>query len=367
MSSSRFTNDVWILGATGHVGRAVAAHLIENNILPVLVGRDRERLSQLVAALSKELRTVVAASPEEIATEISRQRPAVVINTIGPFFTETTALIVRTCLPCSHYIDLANDMISVPALLALHEEAVAAGHTLVTGAGFGVLATESVVLKLCQDQPTPDRVRTDMLPSIEIDGGVIGEALAASIIDGLPYGGRCYKHGRLMQNRIGSSLISIVLPDGSRVPAASAPLGELIAAQRASGAPNVLAASSEVPTGPAVRAILPFAIALLHIRPLRTFAKSRLARLHIASRERPREYSWGHASVQWPDGTNQEGWLRAGDAMAFTTTVTAIVAERLLADKGRPGVYTPGALFGPELAEAAGGTFFLTPVHRKGD
>jgi short subunit dehydrogenase-like uncharacterized protein len=287
MSSSRFTNDIWILGATGRVGRAVAARLVERNIVPVLVGRDRERLSQLTACHEKELRSIVAASAEEIATEISRQRPAVVINTIGPFFTETTALIVRACLPCSHYIDLANDVITASALLNLHKEAVAAGHTLVTGAGFGVLATESVVLKLCQDHPTPDRVRTDMLPSIEIEEGVIGEALAASIIDGLPYGGRCYKHGRLVRNRIGSSLTSIVLPDGSRVAAASAPLGELVAAQRASGAPNVLAASSEVPTGPAVRVILPFAIALLHIRPLRTFAKSRLARLHISSEKVP--------------------------------------------------------------------------------
>lgn len=199
MSSSHFTNDVWILGATGHVGRAVAARLVERNIVPVLVGRDRERLSQLAAALSKEPRTIVAASPEEIATEISQQRPAVVINTIGPF-TETTVLIAHTCLPYSHYIDLANDAISVSALLDLHEEAVAAGRTLVTGAGFGVLATESVVIKLCQDRPTPDRVRTDMLPSIEIEAGVIGEALAATLIDGLPYGGCSYKRGRLVRN-----------------------------------------------------------------------------------------------------------------------------------------------------------------------
>jgi len=293
--------------------------------------------------------------PEETATEISRQRPALVINTIGPF-TETTVLIARACLPCSHYIDLANDVISVSALLALHEEAVAAGCTLVTGAGFGVLATESVVMKLCQDRPTPERVRTDALASVEIEAGVFGDALAATIIDGLPYGGRSYQNGRLVRNRVGSSLTTITLPDGSHVTAASVPFGELVAAQRASGAPYVLSASSEIPTGPAVRAILPFAMALSHSKLLRTFAKRRLARLKLSSRKRPREYSWGHASVQWPDGTDQQGWLRTGDAQAFTATVAATVAERLLQGKGRPGAYTPGALFGPELAEAAGGT-----------
>jgi len=358
MSQSRVTNEVWILGATGRVGRAVAARLVESNVVLVLVGRDRERLSQVAASLDKELRTIVAGSPEEIATEISQQRPVLVINTIGPF-TETTVLIARACLPCSHYIDLANDVISVSALLDLHEEAVAAGCTLVTGAGFGVLATESVVMKLCQDRPTPDRVRTDALASVGIEAGVFGEALAATIIDGLPYGGRYYKNGRLVRNRVGSGLANITLPDGSNVTSGSVPFGELVAAQRASGAPNVLAASSEIPTGPAVRAILPFAIALSHIKPLRIFAKRRLARLKLSSRKHPREYSWGHASVQWPDGTDRQGWLRIGDAQAFTATVAAEVAGRLLKGEGRPGSYTPGALFGPDLAEAIGGEFLI--------
>jgi len=364
MSPSRFTNDVWILGATGRVGRAVAARLVERNVVPALVGRDRKRLSRAAASLEKELRTMVAASPEEMTAAISQQRPAVVINTIGPF-TATMEPIARACLPCSHYIDLANDVISVAALLALHEEAVAAGRTLVTGADFGVLATESVVLKLCQDRPTPDRVRTDALPSVSMEAGVIGEAFAATIIDGLPYGGRCYQHGRIVRNRFGSSMITILLPEGSRIATASGPFGELVAAQRASGAPFVLAASSEIPAGLAVQVLFPFAIALSHLKPLRTLAKRQLARLTVPSRERPREHSWGHASVQWSDGTDQEGWLRTGDAMAFTTTVAATVAERLLQDQGRPGAYTPGALFGPELAEAAGGTFLIAPVHRK--
>ena len=364
MLQSRFTNDVWILGATGHVGRAVTACLVERNIAPVLVGRSLSRLGQLAASLETELRTIVAASPQEIATEIRRQRPALVINTIGPF-TDTTVLIARACLPGSHYLDIANDVISISALLDLHEEAVTAGRTFVTGAGFGVLATESVVMKLCQDRPTPERVRTDNLASVAIEAGVLGEALAATIIEGLPVGGRYYKNGRLARNRVGSSLTTITLPDGSRLSSVSVPFGELVAAQRASGAPYVLAASSEIATGPAFRTLLPFAIALLQMKPLRTFAKRRLARLKISSRERPREHSWGHASVQWPDGTDQQGWLRTGEGHAFTAMVAATVAERLLKDQGQPGAYTPGALFGPELAEAAGGTFLIETLRRK--
>ncbi len=364
MSQNYKTNEVWILGATGHVGRAVAAHLIDHNIMPVLVGRDEERLHQLTTSHDKNLQTIIAASPQEAATRISQQRPAMVINTIGPF-TETTVLIARACLPYSHYIDLANDVISISALLDLHQQAIAAGRILVTGAGFGVLATESVVVKLCQDHPTPEHVRTDALASLELEAGVLGESLASTIIDGLPYGGRYYKNGRLVRNRVGSSPITNTPPDGSHVTSTSVPFGELVAAQRASGAPNVLSASSEIPTGPLVHLIFPIASALSHITPLRTIAKRRLARAKISPRARPREYSWGHAYVQWPDGTYQEGWMRTGDAMVFTSTVTATVAEQILAGKGQPGAYTPAALFGSQLAEAAGGTFIVEDKKRK--
>ncbi len=58
--------------------------------------------------------------------------------------------------------------------------------------------------------------------------------------------------------------------------------------------------------------------------------------------------------------TNQEGWLRTGDAMDFTTAVAAEVTQRLLTGENQPGAYTPGALFGPELAEAVGGEFLMT-------
>ncbi len=358
MSQSRVTNDVWILGATGRVGRAVTARLIGSNIIPVLVGRDREHLSQVAASFGKELRVIVASSPEEIATEIRQQRPAIVINTIGPF-TETTVPIAHACLPHSHYIDLANDVISVWALLDLHEEAVAAGCTLVTGAGFGVLATESVVMKLCHNRPTPDRVRTDHLVSVALEPGVFGEALAATLIDVLSYGGRSYKNGRLVRNWVGSNPAIIPLPDGSHATTASVPFGELVAAQRASRAPSVLAASNEIPPSLVVRTLLPIVMALSHIKPLRTLVKRRLASVKISARERPPEYSWGHASVHWSDGTKQEGWLRTGNGHEFTASVAAEVARRLLKGEGRPGAYTPGALFGPELAEAVGGEFLL--------
>jgi short subunit dehydrogenase-like uncharacterized protein len=370
------TTEVWILGGTGRSGRAIAAELVGRGLSPVLVGRDATRLqnaaTNLPAPATISARTVVAASIEATAAEIQRQQPAVVINTIGPF-TTTAGPIVRACLPGSHYVDLANDLPAVAALLDLDQQATATGKTLVTGAGFGVTATESVVVRLSQPPGRPSdpalaeapaRVRVDMVPSLAMEAGVLGEALAGTILDGFPdargrgrYEGRRYENGHLVRARIAGDQASLTLPDGTQVTTASMPLGELIAAQRASGAPSVISASSEAPSSPAVRAVLPLATTLLAIGPVRAFARRRLAGVKFKARERPREYSYGHARLEWPDGTVQEGWLRLGDAQTFTGAVAAEVAHRLLNGQGRPGAYTPAALFGPSLAEACGAEY----------
>jgi short subunit dehydrogenase-like uncharacterized protein len=356
--------EVWILGGTGRSGRAIAAELVSREVTPVLAGRDAGRLAAAAAPVGGG-RTVVAGSVGELAEQIRRQQPAVVINTIGPF-AATAAPIIAACLAGSDYIDLANDVAAVSTVLALDGQATAAGRTVVTGGGFGVTATESVVVKLAQGRSAPARVRVDMVPSLATEAGPLGDALAGSLVEGLPgvpgggrFQGRRYRNGRLAPARIGGDVSHLVLPDGGEVTTSSMPLGELIAAQRASGAPAVVAASSELPSAPAVRAVLPLAAALLQIAPVREFARSRLARAQLKARPRPRPHSWGHAVLEWPDGTVREGWLRLGDAQAFTGAVPAEIAHRLLAGQGRPGAFTPAALFGPTLAESCGADYIL--------
>uniref|UniRef100_A0AAU3GUX5 Saccharopine dehydrogenase NADP-binding domain-containing protein n=1 Tax=Streptomyces sp. NBC_01401 TaxID=2903854 RepID=A0AAU3GUX5_9ACTN len=357
-AKGRRADEVWILGATGRIGRAVAARLAAQGVLPVLVGRDEERLRAAGAALGPEAgaRTVVAGTAERIAAEITRQRPAVVVNTIGDY-AATGALIARACMPGGHYVDLAADLTAIPLLLGLHQEAKAAGSTLVTGAGFGVLATEAVVATLCEGRPTPHEVRVDALASVAVEAGAMGTAFALSVVDVLTTGGRRYDNGRLVTARLGGSPQHLTLPDGQRVKSAGVPSGELVAARLASGAPSVTVTSALAPASPVVRAVLPLLGALLSVPSLRRFAVHRMARMTGRATPRPRQHSWGHAVVTWPDGTGSEGWLRAGDGMDYTADVATETALRLARGEAEPGAYTPAAAFGPALATAVGGEF----------
>ncbi len=354
---------VWVLGGTGRTGTAIATRLLARGITPVLVGRSADRLQAAAAPLG--VATLVAAGPEAMAAAIRRRRPGVVVNTVGPFLA-TSGVILAACLDAGcDYVDLANDMGAVPAVLARHAEATSAGSTLVTGAGFGVTATESVVARLCEDVPPAARVRTDMIPSIAGEDGVLGEAFAATLLDGLPgaagggrFQGRRNAGGRVVPAAIGGRRLRLVAPDGEQFTTGLMPLGELVAAQRTSGAADAEAASAEAPHG-VLRALLPAASVLLRLGPLRRALVRRLAAVRTTARPRPREHSWAHARVEWAGGTTKEGWLELGDASEATADFAAETVARLAAGQGRPGAFTPAALFGPGLAEACGGRYLL--------
>ncbi|TXS35610.1 saccharopine dehydrogenase NADP-binding domain-containing protein [Streptomyces sp. OR43] len=350
--------EMWILGANGRVGRAVAAQLVAAGVAPVLVGRDAGRLRKAAAdlGLDADAKIVVASGVDAMAAEISRRRPVVVVNTTGDY-AESAVPIARACMPGGHYLDQANDPTAVQRLFALHDEAAAAGSTLVTGAGFGVVGTEAIVARLCENRPVPSRVRVDAFASVAVEEGALGAALAAGVVDGLAMGGRRYEGGRLVRTRLGGEVHRLTLPGGEPVSSVGVPSGELIAAHRASGAPSVSATSGLVPASLAVRAVLPLLSAILRNRAVRSFAIRRMSGITAKAAPRPRPHTWGHAVINWPDGTVREGWLRTGDAMDFTSAVAAQTALRLAAGEGRPGAHTPSAALGPDIALAAGADF----------
>ena len=348
------SGQIWILGATGRSGRGIARRLVESGSTVVLAGRDTKRLPQVAAELG-DVQTV-SGSYESLLTQVRSAAPAVVVNTIGPF-ARTSEQVADACPPGTHYVDIGNEWSGVSAILDRHERAVAAGSTLVTGAGFGVLATESVAVRVCDGRPAPARLRVESIPSFASEKGVIGAALAGSMLGGAPDGGRRVENGVLVKSAVAGDRQRVSTPAGDAMTTAALPTGDLIAAWRASNAGSVVSASSAIPSDPFVRAMFPAMSFVLRSSMLRRFAINRLAHVRIPQSDRPREYSWGHATATWADGTTAEGWLRLGDAQQFTESVAAEVARRLAGQQSQTGAYTPAALFGASLATDVGAEF----------
>jgi len=350
-------DEVWVLGATGRTGRAITRRLHAAGVPLVLVGRDPGRLRAAVTDLDGEPRMIVA-SLSAALSQLGEDPPGVVVSTVGPF-TTTAPQVTGALPPGTHYVDVSNELASVERLLEQDAAAATKDQVLVTGAGFGVLGTESVVLRLCAGRPPAAEVRVDALPAVALEAGVLGAALAATIVEVISAGGREVRRGRLVRARPAAHHRELTTPDGHVLGTASGANGELIAAWRASGADSVVAASSAAPASALLRSVVPATTALFRVPGVGRLAVRALARIPLKPADMPRSFSWAHARVKWASGQVLEGWLRVGDGTEFTAAVTVEVTRRLLKGEGRPGAHTPGAVFGPELAEAAGGEFVL--------
>jgi short subunit dehydrogenase-like uncharacterized protein len=194
------------------------------------------------------------------------------------------------------------------------------------------------------------------LPAVE----QLGSSVLASAVDAIAYGGRRYRDGRLERRRLGADHERIPIPHAPAREALAVPTGELEAARRASGAGDVLAYSSEVPTGPLVRAVLPAVSALLAARAIRGGVQRLISRMRLTPPAKTGDVSWAYARLEWADGSRREAWLRTGEGYAFTARVAALAAAWLGDGTAEPGAFTPGALFGAELARLAGGEI-VTP------
>lgn len=344
-------DEIWILGATGRVGRGVAARLSTAGVPLVLCGRDRERIEALADCFTGTVRAF-AGSLDAALAKIQAESPAVVVNTVGPFV-ESADRVARALPPRTHYVDMGNELLSAQGTLALEGVARSKNQTLVTSAGFGVYGTEAALLHALADGPAPERVRVDSVASVAMDAGVVGEVLARTIVDSFAFGGRVVREGQLVREAMGSEPVSIETPDGDVMSTSSWSSTDLLAAWRASGASEVVAASALNPTG-ALRRMLPALTGMLRIPGLGSFATRLMSRMRATARPAPREHSWARARVEWHDGRVAESWLRTGEAMAFTVAVTSEVAARLARGEGRPGAFTPGGVFGESLVPAVG-------------
>ncbi len=347
-----------MLGATGRAGRGVARELLALGADVVLVSRDGHALDALAddLAAAGRVRTLVADDLAAATGLIAEEAPSVVVNTVGPFV-RTSSLVARACVTAgSHYLDLANELTAVGDVLALDPLARTAGVTVVTGAGFGVLATEALVLDLREGEEAAERARVVAMPAVE----ALGTAVLHSLIDALGDGGRRYLGGRLVRTRLGVDVERVALPDGRTVTAIGVPTGDVEAARRASGAGDVIAYTSEIPGGPVFRTFLPVLSAALAARPVRVGLHRVVERLRLAPPVRSGTASWAYARLEWPGGARKEAWLSTGEGYLFTARVVAHLATCLDAGDGRAGAYTPGALFGVELARRAGAEIIRT-------
>jgi hypothetical protein len=137
---------VLILGGYGNFGKRIAQMLTRQNIAVILAGRDHAKAQAVKDSLPPTLAEIaIFDANSQLAEALQRFKPAVLINTCGPFQTRDYA-IAETCIAAGvHYLDLADGRDFVTNITTLHEEAVMQRVAVISGASTVPALTAAVV------------------------------------------------------------------------------------------------------------------------------------------------------------------------------------------------------------------------------
>jgi hypothetical protein len=146
------TGKVLILGGYGNFGKRIARALAASGTPVILAGRDERRAKEEAAAIPSGLAEAVAFDVrQDLRRPLEEMKPAVVVNTCGPFQNSDYG-VAQTCIEGgTHYIDLADGRDFVTGISALDAQARDRGVAVISGAST-VPALSSAVIEYLRPQ-----------------------------------------------------------------------------------------------------------------------------------------------------------------------------------------------------------------------
>ena len=147
-------HDVVVFGATGFVGRLIAAYLAEHapaDTRIALAGRSEEKLARARAKLPARAHdwplVVADADADESLAALARST-RVVATTVGPYRRSGLPLVDACIAAGTDYADLAGEVLFVRETAKRHDAAAAAGARIVHSTGFDSIPSDLGVLAL---------------------------------------------------------------------------------------------------------------------------------------------------------------------------------------------------------------------------
>ncbi|UFS57464.1 saccharopine dehydrogenase NADP-binding domain-containing protein [Subtercola endophyticus] len=403
---------ITVLGATGAVGRPLAAELASrastNGWRLRFVGRNLSTLRTLAERFDAEWWRVSELSLHELEPALSGS--SVVVNLVGPFAATAQVVSGAALAEGCHYIDAANEYAAVAAVLARDAEARDRAVTLMPAVGFGTVATEGLAASVAEHlrggggadvarggsaaNPLRTGRRSGAATTLGGDswyGGVEGGAsgggssgnrsdsgsgsgsgsggehvtrvnvamfpqsaarsrgAATSVVGVLADGGAAVENGRLTRFALGHRAHRLVGPNGPTTLIPAA-TGDLAAIPATLGARFVTSSVGLPLPRFGAAAALPLVSAAMRSRLLRRLVDARAADTAPKTGELV-SYSW--ARVAGESGDTREAWLRAGEGYAFTVHALVSALEQLLAPRTPAGT-TTGTPAGTTVGTTAG-------------
>lgn len=158
---------VLIIGGYGVFGGRLAQALLRNPRLDVVIaGRDLKKATDF-CALHGGRAMALDSGAKNLAGEISRQAPFIVIDAAGPFqgYEDNPYRIAKAALACgAHYLDLSDDAGFTTGIRQLDGAAVQAGVVLLSGVSSVPALSSAAVSELASEMQEIKLIESVILP-----------------------------------------------------------------------------------------------------------------------------------------------------------------------------------------------------------
>jgi len=343
----RGAGKILVYGAAGYTGALIARAAAHADLPVVIAGRSAEKLGPLGLDLGFPVR--VARLDDRRELERALAGVTVVVNAAGPFSATATPL-VEACLAAGvHYLDISGEVDSFEALSRHDRAARAAGVMIMPGAGFDVVPSDCLALRVARQVPGAQRLR------IAITGlDLLSRGSARTAVEQVGRGVRVRRGGELVTLPEGLLEGTFDFGAGAR-PCTCVSWADVVSAFHTTGVPDVEVYFEATPS---LRAFQLMGRSVGMFPPAAAFSRLWLQTLTEAqppgpsAAERASRRAVIVAQAENERGRRATARARVPEAYTFTGICAPALAARVLEGEVKPGFQTPAGLFGPRLLEA---------------
>jgi short subunit dehydrogenase-like uncharacterized protein len=343
----------WLIyGANGYTGRLIAQEAVRRGLAPILAGRNADRMEGLARELACSCRIFDLSRTDGIVGNLCGVRA--VLHCAGPF-SQTARPMLDACIRAGvHYLDITGEINVIELAATLHQEAATARVTLMPAVGMDVVPSDCLAAKLAERLPKAQRLELAISSA-----GTISRGTAATILEGLPSGGRVRIDGTITKVPLNWKTKDVSFRHGVRT-AVTAPWGDVASAWHTTGIPNIEVYMAMPPRRIRWLRVLRPVLPLLRLPFLRALFRRGIRRFIAGpspdERKRTRVSFWGRAVDA--RGNSVEATLVTPSGYSLTASAALACLEKVLAGEGPIGFATPAKAFGGDFILTIPGTEF---------
>jgi short subunit dehydrogenase-like uncharacterized protein len=331
---------ILIYGANGYTGELIARYANDFQLKPVIAGRRKDAIEPLAKKLGLQFLVFDLDDSSALIDRFSKFK--LIINCAGPF-QFTAKQVIEACLKThTHYIDINGDVSVFEMIKTYDAAAKKAGIMLLPGAGFDVVPTDCLGLKLKKFLPDANFLQL----AFATIGGSISHGTATTVANKLGEGGIVRKDGKIIKKKLGHKGMWIQCGE-ERFFVMTIPWGDISTSYVTTGIPNI-ETYVQVPKRFYYLLKIQFAFNwLLRKNFIRNYVKRKINRRPAgpSDEQRSKAYTLVWGKVMNDKGNEVSTYIKVADGYTLTYHSCLVIAKKILNGNFKTGYQTPGTAY----------------------